>query len=75
MTKKMHIKMKPIITQDHIKSLHKYIFEHGLQDIYDKKIINPDDTLQSQLNPLKSCDKSYTYYNLKTYIKSEKHIS
>ena len=66
---KIHIKMKPMITSDYMKSIHKYIFDNRLQDEYDKKNIIPDNELQSQLNPLNTGDKSYTYYNLKNYLK------
>lgn len=50
---------------DILKLIHKYIYDHKLQDMNDRKTIIPDDKLRGILS---TDNIQYTYFNLMTHI-------
>jgi|UniRef100_A0A6C0BJ83 hypothetical protein len=65
------------VPSDHIFQLrgqilhlfHLYIYQHQLQNQYDRKVLTPDDALTQWLTPLGSGEIEYTFYNLFTHLK------
>jgi len=43
-----------------IRHIHKYIYEHQLQNRYDWNVFTPDESLSSLLTPLKDTELEYT---------------
>jgi chromatin remodeling complex protein RSC6 len=57
-----------------VKIIHKYIYDHELQNRYDRNTITPDEQLMTILMPLGNGDREYTYYNLPQYITGIDHL-
>lgn len=51
-----------------IRLIHKYIYDHQLQNRYDRKTITPNDQLLSVMTPLVDGEREYTYDNLPRHI-------
>lgn len=51
-----------------IRHIHKYIYDHQLQNRYDRNVFTPDESLSSVLTPLKDTELEYTYDNLPLHI-------
>jgi chromatin remodeling complex protein RSC6 len=53
---------------DILRSVHRYIYDHHLQDAQQHNKINPNDALKSILTPLEPDEPMYTYHNLVKHI-------
>jgi hypothetical protein len=51
-----------------VRLVHQYIYQHQLQNRYDRQTITPDNSLQTVLTPLSSTEIGYTYYNLPQHL-------
>ena len=48
--------------------VHKYIYDHQLQNRYDRTVITPDEMLTQLLTPLSVNEMEYTYFNLSAHL-------
>jgi chromatin remodeling complex protein RSC6 len=51
-----------------LRLIHKYIYDHQLQNRYDRQTFTPDEELERVLTPLSSQEVGYTYLTLANHL-------